>query len=504
MNKNYNTEVAVKSDKTLKAILIGILLFSLAVFLWASVKKAVYPYQIDHGEVSVLYETYLLTNGKNLYPDLNAPPYIATIYTPLYYLVTAPLIKVFGVSYLPGRMFSILASFSIALALFFIVKRITENTWVSSLTALLPFVSHFFYSSAPVARVDMLGLMLVFWGLFFALRKETFKALLLMYLAIMTKQSLVALPLAFFTHQFFFGDKKRAISTGLVFIASGLISVFLLSVLTDGFFMAHTFRQSNVPYSITQLFAFKYKLLIMYPVILSLALFTLYDSFRKREIGLLHFFFITGVLTSFTVGYKGATINHHLEFFLLITLLFGIGLGKLYASLKPNCLSVIHFLLIVQMAMLFHLPNLPDKIQKLHFFYHFSPPPDQVELTTSKKVSNYVRQAEGKVLSLPNGDFCLVNGKEMEIETLFFSERRKLGLWDPSDLINSISKQEYALIITWNRLPEMRLLGKKIRDAIERHYERIDEINYIDRSKVTRGGGQFIEFHYNIFKSRGY
>ena len=491
-----------KTETLLMFGLLGILIMYFVFFLWHSIILIFYPYRLTHGEVSLLFESVLLSRGENIYKDMSISPYIVSLYTPIYPLLCSFLIKIFGSLYVGGRLISFFASILVGIFIFKITRLKSIRFEGAIFASLFFFASHFVFSWVPLARVDILGIMFSIIGIYYVSLYEKDKpnyiyaATLLFVLAAYTKQSLIAAPAASYLY-LLFKDRKIAIKAMVMYVSLGVLIFLVLNITTGGHFYKHTFGRGDAPYSLILLFGFWYKTLIVYPVVIGLVLFYINRCIADKKISLLLLYFLFAFLTSLTSGFKGAWINHSLEMFTVLCVLLGLSIHFLiieYVSAR----KLILIMLLVQLLVIFHMPYLPSSIQKLYLFYHFTPIPDKKELLACKKISSYIKNSKGEVLSLTNGDFCVVNGKDMYIETVIF-EKMNVGDWDPSPLAKDIDERKFSLIVLNDWTSK---LGKLINEKIKNNYELIDKISFQSNSSVLRGGGDYNINNYRILKPK--
>lgn len=127
---------------------------------------AKWPYAIEY-EGHVLWACVNMAQGHNVYSaaSLVQQPYAVIMYNPLFLVIGAGLVKIFGASFLPLRAISILATLLLFPTFFVALKRCK----LSDFHALIGVA--FLATSMPViywsnlARVDMLGLALGVFGL---------------------------------------------------------------------------------------------------------------------------------------------------------------------------------------------------------------------------------------------------------------------------------------------------------------------------------------------------
>lgn len=130
-------------------------------FLFAAMLRLMYPYEVEWNEGAVLDHAIRVLQGKPIYasPSLD---FSAFVYTPIYYYLTALVMKIGGVGLWSGRLISILSTLGTAIIAGRIVHRETASSVLTftSFALYIAFyhVTGFFYD---IVRMDALALLLV-------------------------------------------------------------------------------------------------------------------------------------------------------------------------------------------------------------------------------------------------------------------------------------------------------------------------------------------------------
>ncbi len=121
---------------------------------------------------------------------------INQMYTPVYFLVCAPLYKIFGWGLWEGRLVSVLATCGCLAFLFLILKQFTNNWKLSAVLSLLPLTHPIIRNWSLMTRVDMLAVCWELIGIYLFIRfskdrisKKVLWSIPFFVLAFYTKQS---------------------------------------------------------------------------------------------------------------------------------------------------------------------------------------------------------------------------------------------------------------------------------------------------------------------------
>jgi hypothetical protein len=166
------------------------------VYLVVALLRIDYPFELEWMEGSMVDHVARVANGLPLYvrPSLD---FIPTMYTPLYYFVSALVAKVVGLGFFPLRLVSFLSSLGCFAAIYYIVRRETGKQQ-SAMIAVGLFAGTYVITGTffDLARVDSFAAFLLFLGAALVHRADSplrlVSAAIILSLAFFAKQS--ALP----------------------------------------------------------------------------------------------------------------------------------------------------------------------------------------------------------------------------------------------------------------------------------------------------------------------
>lgn len=216
----------------------------IAFFLFTSIPRVFYPYDLDFIEDSMLMQSIRIANNQPVFVAPNAD-FMPHVYMPLYSFIGGMLIKVMGASFVPLRLLSLSATLATAILIFLIAQHETQEKWISFACAALFLggyrLTGFWYE---LARVDSLFVMLLMIGMMIGLRARSVPRLLaaaaVMTLAFFTKQTAVLFAGAL-TLYLFFNIRWRVLWFVIPFSALVSVTILILNATTDGWFWYHTF-----------------------------------------------------------------------------------------------------------------------------------------------------------------------------------------------------------------------------------------------------------------------
>lgn len=483
---------SVSTSAVLLFLLCAVLLLANFIVWAADVIGAIlYPFQLNYGEGIVWQQADMILRGEG-YRPLSDASFIVFHYPPFYHVVSALLATALDLNWLmAGRIVSVLSTLGAALgigALTFQAVRARESNLTSlicaTLAGLIVFTLIPVVYWSPLARVDMISILLGLVGAWFGLRslehpRNVFPAALFFVLALFAKQTAISAALATFVVLLIL--RPATAWRGLV-LGSGLgMAIFAaLTVATSGQFVKHVILYNTnrlvlenivtvafIVASHSILFIIVYLSMTRFMrellsrqsdsnVIVALRIFATND---RLEIARLFsvVWFCTAALTSLTIIKSGAYINYLLEWMLSWSLLVGLALRgptrhvveilrKGTGSARTSLMAAMMFAalgvqiaglpmaLMLQMASVSAAP-LENRLS------------DNKQRNDLQKLVRLIRETPGPVIS---DDMVAVKiaGKEVIWESAIFAELTATGHWDETVFLESVRQKRFALIVT--------------------------------------------------------
>jgi len=129
-----------------------ILVFHFAVYLVYAVNLIQFPFDYDQGEGFELVDTILFSQGRWPYRDTEAFPFYSSNYPPLFHVIAAPFVWLFGPAYWYGRLLGFLSTLITASVIGYAVYRSGKNRWIAGLAGLAFLASNTVYHIGPLFR----------------------------------------------------------------------------------------------------------------------------------------------------------------------------------------------------------------------------------------------------------------------------------------------------------------------------------------------------------------
>lgn len=376
-------KAAAYLPKLLIGLALAAFLFYLLVYIVYAVRLFQFPFDYDQGEGFELMDTVLFSQGEWPYRDNNTYPFYSSNYPPLFHVVTAPLVWLFGPHYWTGRLVSFLGTLITALAIGFGVQKAGRRWWLSALAGLAFLASNYVYHVGPLFRQHMF--MVMFETVAVVLmaltidkeeregRQYNGRLLLVMFLLLLagyTKQLAYATVAAVFIF-WFIRQPKRAVLWAVPFAAvTGLIFLWI-NWSTDGWWLVNTVTANINPFIREQAIGLFRQWFTLHTVLTLVALVYAVYQFYFERLSLYSVWFGLALLNSITAGKWGAGESYFATAIAASCILTGIAFARVLTVVENRewgstqkgfwwqtaVLSLIAILFLIQADKLFHAPT---------------------------------------------------------------------------------------------------------------------------------------------------
>lgn len=408
-------------------------------------------YPLDYGEAPLVDQAMRLVSGEPLYRrDISTPPYTISNYPPLYVLSLAPGVALFGPNFWAGRLISALSALAAGGFLALLVYELSRDRWAAATTAgvlwAMPYLVHW----SSLLRIDLLALALSTAALYVLVRApETRGGLLggavLLTAAAYTRQSYaLAAPLAAFVWLWSTRGWRRAFTLAALVGTGGLILFVVINVLTGGGFFFNIVTANVNEFGIERLGHHLETLIKDIPFLLGLGVLAWLLSWAMDLPGwrLVGPYLIGAFLSSLTIGKIGSNVNYFLELCAALGLVAGVWVAW---SRRAPCLerrpalgALLLLLVGTQIAGMVHT-TVDEYLPRLTGRRAVS-----AELQT---LEQDVAQAERVVIGDEYMGMVTLQGEPLYVQPFEVTQLAAASLWDPTDLVNDIRNQTFALIL---------------------------------------------------------
>jgi hypothetical protein len=478
-----------------------LLVFHFVVYVVYAVNLFQFPFDYDQGEGFELVDTIMFSQGQLPYRDTDTFPFYASNYPPLFHILPIPFVWAFGPAYWYGRLLGFLSTLIAAAAIGLAVYRESRHAPIAMLSGLAFLASNFVYHIGPLFRQHITMVMFETLAVVVlaqvneienpARRRWTMAGgLLLVIAAGYTKQLAYATALGvgawLLVRQF-----KRAVIWGTFAAIVGGGIFLALNVATNGQWWLQTITANINDYIPDQTIGL-YRLWFSLHgfLIVPACLYLLYEAYFNR-FSIYSFWFIAAVINGVTSGKWGGGDSYFTTAIAAMCILSGIGLGRWlnnqlpippqnpYARLlaftrplmRPLALSawlIVPLLYVGYGRAVLHMPTDLPVFNTIAAVFGVEPNvrgrfydsagrivggyADIGHLTTEADIAAgweivaRVRVADRLVLS-EEAAFQLLAGRQVITNPTQLLNLEAAGLFDPTELVGMIERQEFAFII---------------------------------------------------------
>ncbi|MBL8092884.1 MAG: hypothetical protein JNL73_01855 [Anaerolineales bacterium] len=471
------------------------LLFQLFVYVHYAGALLRFPFDYDQGEGFELYDTVLHARGEWPYADSQVFPYYTSIYPPLFHLLTAPLVMIFGPQLWTGRLVSFLASLIAAIAIGVMVRRAAQpgssgaGLLVASLSGLAFLASTYTFMIGPLFRQHMTMVMFECLGIAAlgafdwpggkgwlgqpddpARRDLRRLALGLAWLiaAGFSKQLALGTVAAALLYLVLRDPARGALAAvAAAAIAGGLFAWINLE--TEGWFYVSIIQANINAFDLPQMWGFYGEWLSLHAVLVAGAVLAVLGEGLRGRPSLYGLWFLAALATGALSGKYGAGESYFVTATAAACVLFGRGAAGLMtrggssAGWPARLTSAgVAALFLIQTALTFHtytygfpyaqvtavlgIPDQPRGFYDRQGYTQLGPRPNAEDQVAGNEIVALIQAAEGPVFSEEAG-FLFAAGKPIVTNPFPQLVMYQAGLFDPAAEIAQIERREFGLVV---------------------------------------------------------
>jgi hypothetical protein len=480
-----------------------------------------FPFDYDQAEGYELNNAVLIAQGGCPYCNNDTFPFYGSGYPPVFHIMMAPFVALFGPQFWYGRLIIFIATFITAFAISWAVHRETQHKHIAIIAGLAFLASNYIYHIGPLLRQHLLMVMFETVAVVIianafdvsnkAQRRKLFIGFVLLLLAGYTKQLAYATCIAV-AGWVFLRNPRTAIQYSLgIIVAAGIIFVALM-LATDGYWYTNIITANQNPYETPQFIGLMLQFLRLHWWLLVPAIVMFVYEFYFDRLSLYSAWFIVSFVATVGSGKWGAGDSYYATVLASMCILTGIFVGRSlmngwqltntnYISRRLQ-LNIPHFQQILAFSGLillagysltvFKLPTSGPIFEPISLALNISPLqswkyplydpagwkvgyaitghfPSQQDYENGWKIIERVNQTEGLLMSEDAG-FSFQSGREVITNGVQLKNLWENDAYDPAELIQYIENHEFGLIIL-----RADLFPSPVLIAIKTYYE-LDEV----------------------------
>jgi 4-amino-4-deoxy-L-arabinose transferase-like glycosyltransferase len=449
---------------TVKALCVVAMVAFVAVYFLYAYDLFKWPFEWKLEESKMTYQSLQIAEGIQPYSNGNHMSY-----PPVYYLLAAIPIKLFGVSLFWGRLISFLASLASMYVLYKIVLNQTGNRFISLLSGVMLITFKHAVVIYPTVSPETFVVLFSLLGVYFFIRapeKKSFGYLAAAFLviALYTKHSAVATILACYIYLLLV-DRKQALRFFLWTFIPSLAILLILHVWTDGWSTYFILGQgvmsifASQPFRtvVTQVSFLRYNIVSAGLI----AALILHPATRGKYLFWKLNFLVAWLFTL----YIGMNPGVGPDIFTMLQIpagciLFGLAMHYFLTEVREAVIvkSLIWLLVFFQFIVLFVGSQ---QVSNNGLFKV----PDKQDYAEANRLLEIVKNSKDDIFCGPVMSFALLSGKKVWLGGQKMLEYTwQDGRLDPSEVVNKIENREFSLIIG----PVLKV--PPITDAVMRNY----------------------------------
>lgn len=425
---------------------------TLQIFIHHAWLALTFPYALDYGEGPVLDQAVRLAHFQPIYftsASTATPPFAIANYPPVYHLLQAPFIWVFGPAMWYGRAISLLSVAVAAVLIGLLIHTLTHNRLAATIGGLVLLSMPQVMGWSAFVRVDGLALALSLAGLYVAVRwsegrRSLVVSAILLTLAAYTKQSYaLAAPLAAFTWLLSQRKLKRALwLAGLVGCLGG--SLFLiLTLATRGSFWfnvitanANKFYWETVRNNSTEI---THRLPLLALGCLIFVGLGAWKKVRPPGWGVIVPYLAGAVVEFITIGKVGSSINYVYELSAAFSLVVGALIAWPGRKYRWVAALVIALLATQVNAMYAWSQDIYSWVS-----YKFEHQSEVAEM------ASIVQQASGPVLADEYMALVPLANQTLYLQPFEFKQLAEAGIWDDQIIVEALQQKTFTAILIYD------------------------------------------------------
>ena len=439
-----------KLNNILQKLLALAALFFILLFIYVSVSRINYPFELEWMEGGSVEHLERIMDGKSIYtpPSIEFIPYI---YTPLYYYAALPIAKAVGTGLLPLRLVSFISTILLLVIIFLFVKRETSSGFYGLLAAGL-FAASFRVGGAwfDLARVDMLYILLFTIALYLLRFKKSatyyFLAALIAGLSFLTKQTaaLIFIPIGLYL---LWKERKISWFFNITFALIVILSTAYFTTTTDGWYWFWNFTlPAEHHWNKKFLILFwTYDLIKPFSIAILGGIVFLVSTHKNNFNNYMYYLAVSiGILLTSWLSrlHYGGYSNVLIPAYLIFAILGTAGFKILFTDLKEQKTVLIP---ILTLAVLFQFTTL--------IYSPRNQIPTKEDLAAGKLLVNKIKKYHGDVYIPGNIYFARLAGKKVYTHGLLIwdlmQSNTKYGEIIENEFVTALKKHKFDAIIDY-------------------------------------------------------
>lgn len=461
------------------------LLFLVNITIFRGVFGLAKPYLHNYMENVMLVNSWGLVAGHGLYrlSELNNVPSFLATYPPIFYFIIAMGIKIWGITYVPGRIVVLCSLIGCAVLITLISRRRGADMQSSIMGGLLFLGAWPVYLWSRYLRVDFLAIFFELAAVYAIFGKNNFKNnaafIIFALLAGYTKQTAFGLVAGSLLVAILSPDeliKRRGIALASIYAISAITIFGLIEIVTGGRF--HKFVIGIFLGNMSaDLFLKMIRSIISDPISFALITTTIIMiMLEKNERRLIPFVGIPFLIAISTIGKIGSGQNYFFETFAACSIAVSILLDRINKPGRRVAPAIIINILII-LAVVSSSIKRAEKLEPLfaEAKYIFTPNTASPSVALTKLMRD----------TLPPGSLVLAQHSDLPLfancvpamsDPYTLTILAENGTWDPAPVVDAIRAKKVAMVLILEELTvdsPMIYMPREVAKSILENYMKV-------------------------------
>jgi hypothetical protein len=424
----------------------------------------------------------MLARDGTLYYDLNRYPYTVAAYMPIFYWLSAALIKLGLPVFLAGRLWSSAAMIGIFVLTWRLLMLYTRDRYCAWTGTVICASTALISVWGVVGQVDTLA---IFWALaaFYLFSRYYIRgestlvwAGACVLAAFFTKQTTLACPAAIFV-LLWFRNRKVALQFGVSLAAIVVVLVFAINTALSGRFLADTVFANMNPFAFEKLRVHAAYAVIAIGQLLIIASAGARQAVRGHGVALYVYLAMAAAILGLTGGKIGSDSNYQIESTVILILCACVALHELnfFALVFSGSKS---WVTLLQAPLLIHI------MLNLQIETHIL----SGRISKEKQLRNQIVALRpyladgGKVISTDLNSMARLRGR-LDVEPLIYKLLVAGGAVDPEPVRRDLAASAFSTVILFEDVqqkqqPDLEIptLPASQIEEIRKHYRLVDHL----------------------------
>lgn len=435
-----------------------------------------YPYEWEPGEGARILYAQRFLQGEPIYSSNQEFPMLGNCYPPVYFLLTALVMKTGIDPLIGGRLISIISIILIIFGIYSVVEKLTGSKKMGLIAGACFVFPSPVANWYPLARMDSLCGLLLFGLAYLVFRKPdsvkaSFFSGAIAVAALYTKQTALFVVGSMMLFYLLGKKWKQFFVYCSTVLFLGLLFFLLCQHWTDGWFYKNLFSENIDRVFIARRYGIFFGWIFKSaPVVCVLAVITVVCKIFSREYRVWILFFWGGLANALLIGANGSGMNYFVCLWSVVSILFVLCLYNIEKMIRSDVVREVVSVVILLAVSVSFFNGIGFSYEDTLLDYI----PKKSDLYAMKCLDGHIKRSEGDIFV---DRFPYISMKydknQFYMEPALIQELHHAGKWSPDELLRKINAREFSMVF----LLSESLLPSILKRAIKKNYLLSEYIN---------------------------